>query len=161
MSLDELMEIVQKSKFQDLLDAHNFKLVYMKAENQNQFQESFSIGFESSSCKLGFHCEATIGVAMIAKSSDWEQAQWIDLEYVIAYLLNRPISQINTVIDHLDKYMPYQEKLIYALSKIAEDFEPLFDRIAAMFEDEKKIAQWKQALEVYVKEDTQRRYCMQ
>lgn len=158
MSLEELLEIIQRSKFQDLLDKHHFKLVYKKHESKDGMQDSYSVGFESSRCKLGFHSEATIGAAMIAKSSDWEKAGWIDLERVIAYLLKPPISQSNMESERLDKYMPYKEKLINVLSKEAEDFEPLFDQIIMMFENEDTIAEWKPMLEEYIKEDTRRRY---
>jgi hypothetical protein len=158
MSLDELIEIIQKSKFQDLLDMHQFKLVYKKYEKRGGIQDSYSLGFESNRCKLGFHCEATIGVAMIAKSSDWDKAEWIDLESVIAYLLKQPLNQTDAAIKQLAKYTPYREKLAYVLSHTAASFEPLFDRIVAMFENEDKIDEWRPALENYIEEDTRRRY---
>jgi hypothetical protein len=48
--------------------------------------------------------------------------------------------------------------LVIVLSKLGEEFEPLFDLIVSMFENEDKVAQWKPALEDYIKEDTLRRY---
>lgn len=158
MSLDELIEIIKQSKFQDLLTKHNFNLVYKKHETRGGTQDSYSVGFESSECKLGFHCEATIGVAMIAKSSDWERAKWIDLESVIAYLLKQPLNQSEMAVVRPDKYMPYKEKMITTLSAVAENFNPLFDQIVAMFQNENEIEQWKPTLIKYIEEDNQRRY---
>jgi hypothetical protein len=158
MSLEELLEIIQKSKFQSLLSKHHFELVYRKHQKRGGIQDSYSIGFESSNCKLGFHCEATIGAAMISKHSDWDKAGWIDLERVIAYLLKRPIDRSNMEAEHPDRYISYKEKLIYKLSITAESFEPLFDNIVAMFKDEDTISQWKPSLENYIKEDTRRQY---
>jgi hypothetical protein len=98
-TVDGLLEIIHKSKYHDLLDMYQFKLAYKNYENRGGFQDSCSIGFESNKCKLGFHWEATIGVAVIAKTSDWEKAEWIDLESIIAYLQKQPINQTEMVVN--------------------------------------------------------------
>lgn len=158
MSLDELLEIIQKSKFQNLLDKQDFKLVYKKHEAKGGRQDSYLIGFESENCKLGFHYEANISVAVINKSSDWETAEWIGLEYVISYLLKRPIHKPKQELKHSRKHLSYKEELINKLSLLAEDAEQLFDELVQMFQDSARIAQWKTGLEEYIKDDTRRRY---
>lgn len=158
MFIDKLLEIIERSKFQDLLTSHNFKLVYKNHERRGGIQDSYSVGFESHVCKLGFYWEATIGAFVIPKSSDWETITWIDLSCVISYLLKQPINQFGVPKDYPSKQQLYENRMINELSDLAESFEPLFGQILKMFKDENTIDQWKPALEQYIKEDTRRRY---
>jgi hypothetical protein len=158
MTLDDLLEIIQKSNFQNLLSLHRFYLVYRKHKPRGGLQDSYLIGFESRNCKIGFHYEAEVGVAIIDKSSDWEIAEWIDLECVISYLLKRPINYYKRATEYLGKELPPKERFVNRLSAIAEDVELLFDQLVALFSNNEKIAQWKSELEEYIRNDTRRRY---
>ena len=158
MSLDDLFELIQQSRFKNLLDLHEFNLVYKNHKARGGRQDSYLIGFESSNCKLGFHYEAEIGVAMIDKSSNWEAAEWIDLECLIAYLLKRPIDYYKIKIDSPGKELFPEERFTNRLSAIADDVGKMFDQLAAMFSNNEKITEWKPDLEEYIREDTRRKY---
>ena len=159
MSVDKLLGIIEKSKFQDFLNVHDFKLVYKNHEKRGGIQDGYSVGFESHECKLGFYLEASIGVSVIPKFSDWETTAWIDLDYVISYLRKQPIKRDNTK-KNLNANRFYDEILANILSDLAEEFEPLFNQIIKMFKDESVVDQWKPALEQYIKEDARRRYSL-
>ncbi|MBE0669351.1 MAG: hypothetical protein IH588_02080 [Anaerolineales bacterium] len=158
MSLDELLEIIQKSNFRNLLNKHGFRIVYQEHEARGGIQDSCSIGYESSNCKLGFHWGAEISAGMLARSSDWEMDEWVDLGCITSYLKKTPIRQAMGKLNQAGTPLPYKERLISDLSELADKVVPLFEQLVEMFQDQAEISQWKPELDAYIKEDTLSRY---
>lgn len=158
MSLEELLDLIKKSKFQNLLIHHKYDLVYKKHIFKGGIQDDYLIGFESSNCKLGFYYGAQIGVAMVAKSSNWASTEWTDLESTIPYLLKLPINYFENELACLEEGIPNRERSIYHLSNIAGKFEQLLPQLISMFQNEEEISRWKPSLEKYIRNNLQHKY---
>ncbi len=157
MSLDELLEVIQMSKFQSVLNKFGFEQIYKKYEVKDGYHDQCLIGFESKNCKLGIYYQPGSGIHSFLglKSNDFDvdTEKWIGVNYVIAYILKKPIKRGGKRENN-----NYKEQLTEDLNETAKDFEILGSQILEMFQGEETINQWKPELEEYIKKDTQRKY---
>ncbi|WKZ35529.1 MAG: hypothetical protein QY332_18115 [Anaerolineales bacterium] len=120
--------------------------------------DRYTIGYESSTCRLGFFYEFGGGVGVQlgpipADTTSWETMTWIGIDYIEAYLLNKPIAK-----GHRKASFSRTENIEIDISAAATSFVSIGTQAIAMFKDDETIALWKPKLEEYIKEDTRRRY---
>jgi hypothetical protein len=152
--LNELSEVIENSEFGQLMTNLNFKQILRQHKIKDGFHNLYIIGYESKQCKLGVFYEVgnVFFVALaFSLSNSWDEYKWIGLDYLISYINKEPITREI-------KRTPGMENIKIRLTEITEKFIPVSVQIVSLFQDGEQVSKLTELLEVYIREDTRRRY---